>query len=165
MKLRYIVSMGGMTASYPAFETDNKGEWVFYDVEKLEAVNLINVGYAIAKNEKEFKDALAEIEELKAKKEADKKLAEDILNLDTLKARKEELENELLDVESSIERVEIAMGTKEKSLVELYNEDRNIIDTLNVKELKQLCKDLDIKFTKEDEIREHLKTMEVLEDK
>lgn len=165
MKIRYIVSMSGASETFPAFEKDNKGEWVFYDVDKLEAVNLINAEYAVPKVEKEFKDALAEVEELKAKKEADKKLAEDILNLDTLKARKEELENELLDVESSIERVEVAMGTKEKTLVELYNENRNIVDNLSVKELKLLCKDLDVKFTKEDEIREHLKTMEALEDK
>lgn len=52
-----------------------------------------------------------------------------------------------------------------KSLIELYNEDKNIVDSLNAKDLKLLCKDLDIRFTNESEIREHLKTMEVLEDK
>lgn len=52
-----------------------------------------------------------------------------------------------------------------KSLIELYNEDKNIVDSLNAKDLKLLCKDLDIKFTNEAEIREYLKTMEVLEDK
>ena len=49
-----------------------------------------------------------------------------------------------------------------KSLVEQYNEDKNIVDTLNLKDLKKLCKDLDIKFTEESEIREHLKATEPL---
>lgn len=61
--------------------------------------------------------------------------------------------------------IEVVESDDKKSLVELYNEDRNIIDTLNLKDLKKLCKDLDVKFTNEAEIREHLKTMEVLEDK
>lgn len=61
--------------------------------------------------------------------------------------------------------VEVVEELQTKSLVELYNEDRSIIDTLNVKDLKKLCKDLDVKFTNEAEIREHLKVMEVLEDK
>lgn len=61
--------------------------------------------------------------------------------------------------------IEVIESDDKKSLVELYNEDRNIIDTLNLKDLKKLCKDLDVKFTNEAEIREHLKTMEVLEDK
>ena len=112
MKLRYIVSMGGMTASYPAFETDNKGELVFYDVEKLEAVNLINAGYAVAKNEEEYKDALAEIEELKAKKESEKKLADNIANLDALKAKREQLNNELSIIEESIKEIEIVKKGK-----------------------------------------------------
>lgn len=61
--------------------------------------------------------------------------------------------------------VEVVEELQTKSLVELYKEDRNIIDTLNIKDLKKLCKDLDVKFTNEAEIREHLKVMEVLEDK
>ena len=61
--------------------------------------------------------------------------------------------------------VEVVEELQTKSLVELYNEDRSIIDTLNIKDLKKLCKDLDVKFTNEAEIREHLKVMEVLEDK
>ena len=50
--------------------------------------------------------------------------------------------------------------TNKKSLVEQYNEDKNIVDTLNLKDLKKLCKDLDIEFTEEAEIREHLKAIE-----
>ena len=61
--------------------------------------------------------------------------------------------------------IEVVEELQTKSLVELYNEDRNIIDTLNIKDLKKLCKDLDVKFTNEAEIREHLKVMEILEDK
>ena len=61
--------------------------------------------------------------------------------------------------------IEVVEELQTKSLVELYNEDRSIIDTLNIKDLKKLCKDLDVNFTNEAEIREHLKVMEVLEDK
>ena len=60
--------------------------------------------------------------------------------------------------------IEVVESEDEKSLAELYSEDRNIVDTLNLKDLKKLCKDLDVKFTNQAEIREHLKTMEVLED-
>ena len=60
--------------------------------------------------------------------------------------------------------IEVVEELQTKSLVELYNEDRSIIDTLNIKDLKKLCKDLDVNFTNEAEIREHLKVMEILED-
>ena len=50
--------------------------------------------------------------------------------------------------------------SNKKSLLEQYNEDKNIVDTLNLKDLKKLCKDLDIEFTEESEIREHLKATE-----
>lgn len=49
-----------------------------------------------------------------------------------------------------------------KTLLELYNEDKNIVDTLNEKQLKSLCKSLDILFTTVEEIKEHLKTLEPL---
>lgn len=49
-----------------------------------------------------------------------------------------------------------------KSLIELYNEDKNIVDTLNEKQLKSICKTLDIQFTTVEEIKEHLKTLEPL---
>lgn len=85
------------------------------------------------------------------------------------------LKNEILDLKPErveqlkkvgiqVEEVEEEISKDEISLLDQYNEDRNIVDTLNVKDLKSLCKELDIKYTKEDEIREHLKTMEVLED-
>ena len=54
--------------------------------------------------------------------------------------------------------------SNKKSLVEQYNEDKNIVDTLNLKDLKKLCKDLDIEFTEESEIREHLKVTEPLDE-
>ena len=109
MKIRYIVSLSGADATYPAFEKDNKGEFVFYDVDKLEAVNLINAEYAIPKVQKEFDEAKAEVEKLKAKKAADLKLAEDIANLDTLKEREAELKAELKEVAASIKAVEVAV--------------------------------------------------------
>lgn len=51
-----------------------------------------------------------------------------------------------------------------QDLLELYNEDSSIVDTLNLKDLKKLCKLLDIKFTNEAKIREHLKSTEPLEE-
>lgn len=76
-----------------------------------------------------------------------------------------EREKKILDNAITGRIVEVVEPETEKSLIDLYNEDRNIIDTLTLKDLKKLCKDLDVKFTNEAEIREHLKTMEVLEDK
>lgn len=75
-----------------------------------------------------------------------------------------ERESKILDNAIKGGIIEVVESEDEKSLVELYNEDKSIVDTLNLKDLKKLCKDLDVKFTNEAEIREHLKTMEVLED-
>lgn len=85
----------------------------------------------------------------------DRKISKDE-TLELEDSRVEVLKNAGIEVKEFIEEI---------SLLEQYNEDRNIVDTLNVKDLKSLCKELGIKFTKGDEIREHLKTMEVLEDK
>lgn len=87
-------------------------------------------------------------------------------NLDRYISKDEtlELEDSRVEVLKNV-GIEVKELEEEISLLEQYNEDRNIVDTLNVKDLKSLCKELDIKFTKVDEIREHLKTMEVLEDK
>lgn len=75
-----------------------------------------------------------------------------------------ERESKILDNAIKGGIIEVVESETEKSLIDLYNEDRNIIDTLNIKDLKKLCKDLDVKFTNEAEIREHLRAMEVLED-
>ena len=88
------------------------------------------------------------------------KIETEFFELDKLSERESKILNNA--IRSGI--VEVMEELQTKSLVELYNEDRNIIDTLNIKDLKKLCKDLDVKFTNEAEIREHLKVMEVLED-
>lgn len=49
-----------------------------------------------------------------------------------------------------------------KTLLEQYNEDKNVVDTFNEKQLKSICKSLDIQFTTVEEIKEHLKTLEPL---
>ena len=87
------------------------------------------------------------------------KITTEFFELDKLSERESKILNNA--IKSGI--VEVVEELQTKSLVELYNEDRNIIDTLNIKDLKKLCKDLDVKFTNEAEIREHLKVMEVLE--
>lgn len=108
MKIRYTVSMSGKDATFPAFEKDNKGDYIFYDVDKLEAVNLINAEMAVAQKEDEYKKALAEIEKLKAEKEAKKKLDEDLAKLEEMKSRELELKEELRDLTSRIKAVESA---------------------------------------------------------
>lgn len=89
------------------------------------------------------------------------KIETEFFELDKLSEREEKILANA--IKSGV--IEVVEELQTKSLVELYNEDRSIIDTLNVKDLKKLCKDLDVKFTNEAEIREHLKVMEVLEDK
>lgn len=51
------------------------------------------------------------------------------------------------------------------SVLEQYEKDKNIVDSFKADDLKALCKELDIKYTNADEIREHLKNMESLKDK
>lgn len=51
-----------------------------------------------------------------------------------------------------------------KTLLEQYNEDKNVVDTFNEKQLKSICKSLDIQFTTAEEIKEHLKTLEPLQE-
>ena len=89
------------------------------------------------------------------------KIETEFFELDKLSEREEKILANA--IKSGI--IEVVEELQTKTLAELYNEDRSIIDTLNVKDLKKLCKDLDVKFTNEAEIREHLKVMEVLEDK
>ena len=89
------------------------------------------------------------------------KIETEFFELDKLSEREEKILANA--IKSGV--IEVVEELQTKSLVELYNEDRNIIDTLNIKDLKKLCKDLDVKFTNEAEIREHLKVMEILEDK
>jgi len=160
IKIRYIVSMSGASDTFPAFEKDNKGNWVYYKVDELEAVNLIKAEYAIPENQEEYETALAKIEELQSKKEADKKLAEDIAELDDLKNRESELLDELSEVQSRIERVEIATGQKELSLLDKFKQDKSIIDDLKSDDLKELCVAFDIEYTKVEEAKEALKKVE-----
>lgn len=112
MKIRYIVSMSGASQTFPAFEKDNKGDWVYYEVDELEAVNLINAEYAVAKNDKEAKEAIAKIETLKADRIKAKKMADDIENLDKLKERAANLQAELSEVTAQIEAVESVLKGK-----------------------------------------------------
>lgn len=108
MKIRLIVPLGG-AVTYQALEKDNGGEWIYYDFDKLEAVNLVNANMAIPKVKKEFETALKEIETLKDEKNAKAKLSKDIENLEVLKETRVRLEKELSEVADSIETVEAAL--------------------------------------------------------
>lgn len=106
MQVRYIVSMAGNGVDYPAFEKDKKGNWVYYDVSELEAVNLINADMAVAKDDKEYTTASAKVETLKAQKVKADQLAKDLLILEDLKAEKVKLTTELKELNARIAEVE-----------------------------------------------------------
>ena len=112
LKIRYIVPLGGKIC-YQAFEKDKKGNFVFYDVEVLEAIRYINADYATPKDKAEYEKLLLEVKIFEADKKAKEKLFEDIKNLDSLKERKEKLSLELEDINKSISTVEIALGNEQ----------------------------------------------------
>lgn len=106
MKIRYLVSMGSVDKSYTAFEKDNKGEFVFYDVTEYEAVTLIDAGIAIAEKETEYKKAKDNFEKNKAEKEVNDRLIRNLAIKDDLVARKEVLEAELSQINDDLEQIE-----------------------------------------------------------
>lgn len=112
MKIRYLVSMGGVDKSYTAFEKDNKGEFVFYDATEYEAVTLIDAGIAIAEKETEYKKAKDNFEKNKAEKEVNDRLIRNLAIKDDLVARKEVLEAELSQINDDLEQIEKATKGK-----------------------------------------------------
>ena len=52
MKVRYLVPMGGVGFSYSPNEKDDKGNFVYYEVDEDEAKRLIDAGYAEAEKKK-----------------------------------------------------------------------------------------------------------------
>lgn len=106
MKIRFTVSMSG-AVSYPAFEKDKAGEWVFYDFEDEEALRMVELERAVPQDKKKFDEVKANIEKIKAKKQADLELSENIKNLDVMKAREVELKNELKELTSKIKETEL----------------------------------------------------------
>ena len=112
MKIRYLVSMGGIDQSFPSFEKDFKGDWVYYSVEDIEAVNLINLEYAVAEKEAEYKKAKDNLEKLKAEKDAAIELSENIKNLDEMKLKESSLKDELKIISEKIKTVETALKGK-----------------------------------------------------
>ena len=112
MKIRYIVSMSGANKSYPAFEKDKTGEWVFHDVEDVEALRMVELERAVPKSEAEFKKVKDNIEKIKAEKQAQLELAENIKNLDEMKERKVVIEAELKELTAKIKETETAIKGK-----------------------------------------------------
>jgi len=111
LAIRFIVSLGG-DVPYQALEKDNKGEFVFYDFDTIEALRLVDAEYATPKDKKEYESAKANIEKLQAEKDAADKLVEDIKNLDILRAREIELKSELKDLTATIKATEAAISGK-----------------------------------------------------
>jgi len=107
LAIRFIVSLGG-DIPYQALEKDNKGEFVFYEFDTIEALRLVDADYATPKVKADYEKAKANIEKLQEEKRASDKLIDDIKNLETLKAREIELKDELKEVSSSIKAVEVA---------------------------------------------------------
>ena len=114
MKIRFTVSMSG-AVSYPAFEKDKTGEWVFYDFEDEEALRMVELERAVPQDKKKFDEVKANIEKIKAKKQADLELSENIKNLDVMKAREVELKNELKELSSKIEETDTAINSIEEA--------------------------------------------------
>lgn len=112
MKIRYIVSMSGSEKSYPAFEKDKTGEWVYHEVDDLQAIRMVQLERAVPKNQKEFETAKANIEKLEAEKQAKLELAENIKNLDEMKQREVALKEELKELTAKIKATELAVKGK-----------------------------------------------------
>lgn len=106
MKIRFLVSMGGVGQNYDALEKDNKGDFVYYDFSDSEAIALINDGIAEPKTKKDYDSAIEKIEALKVEEEKSKKLSELNADLESLQEEKEQLTNRLLEIEKSILEVE-----------------------------------------------------------
>lgn len=176
MKIRYIVSMSGSDKSFPAFEKDNKGDWVFHEVDDLQAIRMVELERAVPQDKDEFNEIKSNLDELKAKKEKELKLAEDIAQLDELKARKVELESELEEVSQKIDSVNEALGNEPeenieddseedelyaKELLEEYKQDKSIVDDLKADDLKILCEVLGVTYTNVKDSKEALKILTI----
>jgi len=109
MEIRYIISMSGIDIDYPAFEKDKSGEWVFYEVDDIQALRMIDNNVAVPKDEKKLLEVRKNIDVLKAKKQAEIELAENIKNLDEMKAKEIELKAELKELSSKIKATETAV--------------------------------------------------------
>lgn len=114
MKIRYIVSMSGATATFPAFEKDYKGDYVFYDLDDYEAVRLIDAEMCVAKNEKDYIKAKENYESLKAENERKKIIAEKINKLGEMKEKRDSLKNELDELEKEINLIENAVNQEKE---------------------------------------------------
>lgn len=112
MKIRYIVSMSGSDKSFPAFEKDKTGEWVYHDEDDIQALRMIELERAVPKNEAEYKKVKANIEDLKAKKKSELELSENIAKLDEMKAEEVKLKAKLKELTSTIKATELAIKGK-----------------------------------------------------
>lgn len=113
MRVRYIKSLSGAVQTYPAFEKDEKGEWVFYEVDELEAVRLIDAEYALAEKETEYKKAKANVEVLLKDAENKRIIAENAEKLESLKVQRDTLTAQLAEINSTISIIENAMNSTE----------------------------------------------------
>lgn len=104
LAIRFIVSLGG-EIPYQALEKDNKGEFVFYDFDTIEALRLIDAEYAIPKSKPEYEKAKTNIEKLQEEADKKKEISDAILNLSQYKL---ELEAKELEVKTLQEKISIA---------------------------------------------------------
>lgn len=87
MKIRFLVSLGGVGIEYPALEKDKKsGKYVWHDFSDYEAVRFIDAEMAVYENKAEYESAKANYAALSAKKKHDSEISETVKNLSSLKS-------------------------------------------------------------------------------
>ena len=85
MKIRYIVSMGGVDRDYPANEKDKSGKYIWYNVADYEAVRLVDADIAVYSEKAEYEKAKSNYAALEAQKKQQHELKETLDNLGNLK--------------------------------------------------------------------------------
>lgn len=98
MKVKFLVSVGGLDYTYQPNET--------YEVEEDEAIRFIDGGLAEPKNKKDYDSAIEKIKIQEEEQKQAQKLSELNASLESLKEEKEQLENRIKEIDISILEVE-----------------------------------------------------------
>ncbi len=115
MEVRFIQSIGGIGFNYLPFEKQ-KGKFVWYNIEDFEAVNYIDGGIAIAKNEEEYTAAKANHAAIQAQRKRNAEIAETLRDLDSLKAELEKKKEALREMNAEAKALDIRIKTAEATI-------------------------------------------------
>lgn len=119
MKIRFIVSMGGVGVEYPALEKDKKsGAYIWHEFSDYEAVRFIDADMAVYENKAEYEKAKGNYSALETQKKAAIEISETLKNLDGLKVdfenKKEIYKNlgaEIKEMDAKIKAAEATIKT------------------------------------------------------